>query len=156
MTNYSRSVLKSNGFHHSENLPVKFVFSSKTVPVNIAKKLPSQTLSQTTSHRTFQLLTQTPHVCFHRRKRVHTRPSEKNRTQGLTRRNRGLPDGAAITILDTVLHVHEHPRAGCQNGVLCRFWVLAGGALEKRREPAGQRCVYARRCPEASRPRWAA
>ena len=55
-----------------------------------------------------------------------------------------------------VLHVHEHPRAGCQNGVLCRFWVLAGGALEKRREPAGQRCVYARRCPEASRPRWAA
>ena len=25
-----------------------------------------------------------------------------------------------------VLHVHEHPRAGYQNGVLCRFWVLAG------------------------------
>ena len=42
MTNYSRSVLKSNGFHHSENLPVKFVFSSKTVPANIVKKLPSQ------------------------------------------------------------------------------------------------------------------
>ena len=36
------SVLKSNGFHHSENLPVKFVFSSKTVPANIAKKLPLQ------------------------------------------------------------------------------------------------------------------
>ena len=32
MTNYSRSVLKSNGFHHSENLPVKFVFSSKPFP----------------------------------------------------------------------------------------------------------------------------
>ena len=39
-------VLKSNGFHHSENLPVKFVFSSKTVPANIAKKLPSQRCSQ--------------------------------------------------------------------------------------------------------------
>ena len=24
-----------------------------------------------------------------------------------------------------VLHVHEHPRAGCQNGVLCRFGILA-------------------------------
>ena len=46
MTNYSRSVLKSNGFHHSENLPVKFVFSSKTVPANIAQKLPSQRCSQ--------------------------------------------------------------------------------------------------------------
>ena len=28
------------------------------------------------------------HVCFHRRKEVHTRLSEKNRTQGHTRRNR--------------------------------------------------------------------
>ena len=42
MTNYSRSVLKSNGIHRSENLPVKFVFSSKTVPANISQKLPSQ------------------------------------------------------------------------------------------------------------------
>ena len=24
------------------------------------------------------------------------------------------------------LHVHEHPRAGYQNGVLCRFWGLVG------------------------------
>ena len=45
------------------------------------------------------------------------------------------------------LHVHEHPRAGYQNGVLYRFWVLAGCAPEERREPAGQRCAYARRCP---------
>ena len=35
-------VLKSNGLRHSKNLPVKFVFSLKTVPANIAKKLPSQ------------------------------------------------------------------------------------------------------------------
>ena len=55
-----------------------------------------------------------------------------------------------------VLHVHKHPRAGYQNGVLCRFWVLAGCAPEERRKPSGQRCAYARRCPEASRPRWAA
>ena len=31
-----------------------------------------------------------------------------------------------------------------------------GGALEERRKPSGQRCAYACRCPEASRPRWAA
>ena len=46
MTNYSRSVLKSNGFHHSENLPVKFGFSSKTVPANIVKKLSPQRCPQ--------------------------------------------------------------------------------------------------------------
>ena len=56
----------------------------------------------------------------------------------------------------SVPHVHKHPRAGCQNGVLCRFWALVGGALEEHRKPSGQRCAYARRCPEASRPRWAA
>ena len=48
----------------------------------------------------------------------------------------------------SVPHVHQHPRAGCQNGVLCRFWVLAGCAPEERRKPSGQRCAYARRCSE--------
>ena len=35
-------VLKSNGLHLSKNLPVKFGFSLKTVPANIATKLPLQ------------------------------------------------------------------------------------------------------------------
>ena len=35
-------VLKSNGPHHSKNLPVKFGFSPIDTPANIAKKLPLQ------------------------------------------------------------------------------------------------------------------
>ena len=46
MTNYSRSVLKSNGLRHLKNLPVKFGFSLKTVPANTAQKLPSQRCPQ--------------------------------------------------------------------------------------------------------------
>ena len=46
MTNYSRSVIFSNGFRHSKNLPVKFGFSSKSIPANIAKKLPPQCCSK--------------------------------------------------------------------------------------------------------------
>ena len=46
MTNYSRSVLKSNGLRHPKNLPVKFDFSSKTVLANIGKKLPPQCCSK--------------------------------------------------------------------------------------------------------------
>ena len=46
MTNYSRSVLKSNGLRHSKNLPVKFSFSPKTIPADIAKKLPPQRCSK--------------------------------------------------------------------------------------------------------------
>ena len=62
-------------------------------------KVTVTTLFQTASHPVFQLLAQMAHVCLHSRKRVHTRLSEKDRTQALTRRNRGLPDGAAITTL---------------------------------------------------------
>ena len=35
-------MLKSNGFRHSKNLPVKFGFSPIDTPANIAKKLPLQ------------------------------------------------------------------------------------------------------------------
>ena len=48
----------------------------------------------------------------------------------------------------SVPHVHQHPRAGYQNGKLCRFWVLVGDAPEERRKPSEQRCAYARRCSE--------
>ena len=39
-------VIFSNGLRHSKNLPVKFGFSSKTVPANIVQKLPSQRCSK--------------------------------------------------------------------------------------------------------------
>ena len=55
------------------------------------QKVTATTLLQIAFHRVFQLLSQTAHVCFHGRKWVHTRLSEKDRTQRLTRRNRGLP-----------------------------------------------------------------
>ena len=111
---------------------------------------------QTASHCAFQLLAQTAHVRFHERKWVHTRLRSKNRTQGHTRRNTGRFGWGWYHYSRSVPHVHQHPRAGYQNGKLCRFGVLAGGTPEERREPSEQRCAYARRCSEASRPRWVA
>ena len=64
--------------------------------------------------------------------------------------------GGDITTLGAFHTVRKPCVARCQNGKLCRFWVLAGCTLDERREPSEQRCAYARRCPEASRPRWAA
>ena len=61
----------------------------------------------------------------------------------------------------SVPHVHKHPRAGCQNGVLCRFGILAGrcsrrtqkafgtamrscvSLFRRRRGPAGLRDLFA-------------
>ena len=64
--------------------------------------------------------------------------------------------GGGITTLGAFHTVRKPCVAGYQNGKLCRFWVLAGCTPEGRRKPAGQRCAYARRCSEASRPRRAA
>ena len=58
----------------------------------------------------------------------------------------GISDGGGITTLG-LFHTFRKPCvAGCQNGVLCRFWALVGGTPEGHREPAVQRCAYARRC----------
>ena len=151
MTNYSRSVLKSNGLPRPKIRLKKFDFSYKTVPANIAKKLPSQRCSQPLfnfSHKrlTFAFTGESGYTLGFQRKIAHKGTHGET---GAFRRGR-------YHYPRHVLHIHEHPRAGCQNGVLCRFWVLAGCASEERRKPSEQRCAYARRCSEASRPRWAA
>ena len=56
---------------------------------NYRQKVTATTLLQTISHRVFQPFAQTALVRSHSRKRVHTRLSEKDRTQRLTRRNTG-------------------------------------------------------------------
>ena len=74
-------VLKSNGPHRSENLPVKFGFSSKSVPANIVQKLPSQRCPQpflipifNFSHKrpTFALTPESGYTLAFRRKIAHS------------------------------------------------------------------------------------
>ena len=71
-------------------------------------KVTVTTLFPTVSHPAFQLLAQTAHVCFHRQKWVHTRLCQQDRTQRLTRRNRGDSDGGAITTLG-LFHTFRKP-----------------------------------------------
>ena len=237
-------VLKSNGPHRSKNPPVKFGFSPKTVPANIAKKLPSQRCFKPLFIASFNFSHKRRNVRFKGLRRVHTPPHPRivhtaayTPKQGLfwvgvvslllecsarsptspgrvserqtlpllglgrvyTRRTqkacgtamrlcaslfRGVAaplgcviclqlgdvavfslcaqyflnvrGGGGITTLGAFHTVRKPCVAGYQNGKLCRFWVLAGCTPEGRRKPAGQRCAYARRCSEASRPRWAA
>ena len=225
-------MLKSNGLHHSKNLPVKFGFSPKTVPANIAKKLPLQRcfkplfiaffnfshkrptfafasesgctleLSQRIAHNglhaetqaipppaTVRLVPPVRLLCyttrFHRafiyihfpvlcepplsaerkirrncRHKFYPQPfliaffnfahkwptfaftDESKYTlgslrkiahSGLHAKTGAVSDGGAITTLGA-FHTFRKPCvARYQNGKLCRFWVLAGGALEKRR-----------------------
>ena len=76
-------------------------------PVLCGPSLSATALSQTFFYPAFQLLAQTAYVCFHRRKWVHTRLSEKDRTQGLTRRNRGRFGRGRYYYPRSVPHVSE-------------------------------------------------
>ena len=87
---------------------------------------------------------------------THATPAPNRAHSGSHGETRGILDGGAITTLGPFRTVRKPCAAGCQNGILCRFRVLVEGNLEERREPAEQRCAHARRCSEASRPRWAA
>ena len=242
-------VLKSNGLPRPKIRLKKFGFSSKSVPANIAKKLPLQLRPKPLFIAFFSLSHKRPTFAFtgesgytlgfrrriahsglhaetgasppsatawscatseitlyavfvtpdsaallytyisrfsenpHHQQQLYLRPSfipifnfshkrptfaftgESGYTLGSPRKiahkgthgeTRGVLDGGWYHYPRSVPHVHEHPRAGCQNGVFCRFWALTGCAHKEHREPSGQRCAYARRCPEASRPRWAA
>ena len=149
-------VLKSNGPHRSKNPPVKFGFSPKIVPAYIVKKLPSQRCFKPLlialfnfSHKrlTFALTPESGYTLG---------PAQRIAHKGTHGETGGVLGGGGITTLGAFHTVRKPCVAGYQNGKLCRFWVLAGCTPEGRRKPAGQRCAYARRCSEASRPRWAA
>ena len=149
-------VLKSNGLRHSKNLPVKFGFSSKTVPANIAKKLPAQRCSKphfiaffSLSHKwpTFAFADEIGYTLGFRRKIAH---------KGSHGETRAFRMGGGITTLGAFRTFTNIPGPGIRTANFAAFGSWSGGALEERRKPSGQRCAYACRCPEASRPRWAA
>ena len=148
-------VLKSNGLPRPKIRLKKFGFSPKIVPTNISKKLLPQRCSKPLFIAFFNVSHKRPTFAF---------TSESGYTLGSAQRiaHKGLHGETQTFQMGRyhyprrVPHVHEHPRAGYQNGKFYRFWVLVGDAPEERRKPSEQRCAYARRCPEASRPRWAA
>ena len=96
------------------------------------------------------------HVCLHSRKRVHTRLSEKDRTQALTRRNRGCFRWGGITTLGPFRTFTNIPGPGIRTANFAAFgawsWVLPKNAESLRDSDALMRVAV----PKASRPRWAA
>ena len=148
MTNYSRSVLKSNGLHRPKIRLKKFGFSPKTIPANIAKKLPSQRCSKPLFIAFFNFSHKWPTFAFTGKNGYTLGFQRKIAHKGLHGETGAVSDGGGITTLGA-FHTFRKPCvARGQNGVLCRFWVLAGCAPEERRKPSGQRCAHARRCSE--------
>ena len=156
MTNYSRSVLLSNGLHHSENLPVKFGFSPKIVPANIVQKLPSQRCSKPLliasfnfSHKwpTFAFTGESGYTLGFRRKIAHPR---------LHAETGSVSDGALSLPSERFVRFGNPVGPGVRTAYFAAFgsWpgVLQKNAESLRNSDALMRVAV----PKASRPRWAA
>ena len=99
MTNYSRSVLLSNGFHCPKIRLKKFSFSLKTFLANIAQKLPSQRCSQPLFIPIFNFSHKRHTFAFTGESGYTLGSSQRIAHKRLHAETRGLPDGAAITTL---------------------------------------------------------
>ena len=136
MTNYSRSVLKSNGPHRSKNLPVKFGFTLKTVSANIAKKLPSQRWPQPLfiplfnfSHKwlTFAFTGESGYTLGFRRKIAHSGSHDETG---------GVLGGGGITTLGAFRTFTNIPGPGIRTAYFAAFGSWSG-VLSKNAESLG-------------------
>ena len=130
-------VLKSNGPHRSKNPPVKFGFTLKTVSANIAKKLPPQrcfkplfipVFNFSYKWPTFAFACESGYTLGFRRRIAHS---------GLHAETGAVSDGGAITTLGAFCAVRKPCVARCQNGVLCRFGILAGRCSRRTQKTFG-------------------
>ena len=133
---------------------------SVTPTISNPAELPPPTLFPNRSSLRFQLLSQMAHVCFHRRKWVHTRLSEKDRTQGHTRRNRGCFGWGRYYYPRSISHVSETLRGQVSERQTLSLWGLGrrhsrrtqracgtvmrlcASLFRRRRGPAGLRDLF--------------
>ena len=101
-------VLKSNGLRHPKNPPVKFGFSSNSVPANIAKKLPPQPCSKPFFIAFFSLSHKRPTFVFTGESGNTLAFAQKIAHKGLHAETRGVSDGGAITTLGA-FHTFRKP-----------------------------------------------
>ena len=156
MTNYSRSVLKSNGLHRPKIRLKKFGFSSKTVPANIVQKLPSQRCSKPLfiaffnfSHKrpTFAFTSKSGYTLGFRRRIAHS---------GLHAETGGVSDGGGITTLGAFRTFTNIPGPGIRTASFAAFGSWSETLLKNAESLRSSDALMRVAAPKASRPRWAA
>ena len=106
-------VIFSNGPHCSKNFPVKFGFSPKTIPANIAQKLPSRRCSKPLFIPLFNFSHKRPTFAFTGESGYTLGFANRIAHKGTHGETRGVSDGGAITILGA-FHTFRKP---CVAGV---------------------------------------
>ena len=149
-------VLKSNGLHHSKNLPEKFSFSPKPVPTNIAKKLPPQRCSQPF----FNFAHKWPTSAFTGESGYTLGFANRIAHSGLHAETGGVSDGGGITTLRAFRTFTNIPGPGVRTAYFAAFgsWpgvlpknaeslrnsdALMRVAVPRHRGPTGLRDLFA-------------
>ena len=152
MTNYSRSVLKSNGLHRPKIRLKKFGFSSKSVPANIAKKLPSQRCSQPL----FNFAHKWPTSAFTGESGYTLGFANRIAHSGLHAETGGVSDGGGITTLRAFRTFTNIPGPGIRTASFAAFGSWSETLLKNAESLRSSDALMRVAVPQASRPRWAA
>ena len=95
-------------------------------------------VSSTLSTRSSTPPAQTAHVCLHPRKRVtHSALLKESHTAAHTPKQGAFRTGGGIPTLGAFCAVRKPCVARCQNGVLCRFGILAGRCSRRTQKAFG-------------------
>ena len=136
-------MLKSNGLRHSKNPPVKFGFSLKTVPANIAKKLPLQLRPKplfiaffSLSHKrpTFAFTSKSGYTLGFRRRIAHS---------GLHAETGGVSDGGGITTLGAFRTFTNIPGPGIRTAYFAALGAWSGVLLKNAGSLGTAMCLCA-------------
>ena len=149
-------VLKSNGLSRPKIRLKKFGFSSKSVPANIAKKLPLQLRPKPLfiaffnfSHKrpTFAFTGESGYTLGFRRKMAHS---------GLHAETGGVSDGGGITTLGAFRTFTNIPGPGIRTASFAAFGSWSETLLKNAESLRSSDALMRVAVPKASRPRWAA
>jgi len=149
-------VLKSNGLPRPKIRLKKFGFSSKSVPANIAKKLPLQLRPKPLfiaffnfSHKrpTFAFTSESGYTLGFRRKMAHS---------GLHAETGGVSDGGGITTLGAFRTFTNIPGPGIRTASFAAFGSWSETLLKNAESLRSSDALMRVAVPKASRPRWAA
>ena len=163
MPNYghlSLSVLKSNGLRRQKIRLKKFGFSSKSVPANIAKKLPPQRCFKPLLIALFNFSHKRPTFASQAKVGTHSAFGEKSHTTAHTPKQVAFRMGGGITTLGAFRTFTNIPGPGIRTAHFAVFGSWPGAlpknakslrdsdalmrvAVPRRRGPTGLRCPVA-------------
>ena len=160
MTNYSRSVLLSNGPHRSKIQLIKFGFSPINTPANIAKKLPLQCCSKPLFIAFSTSLTNGPRSLSQAKAGTHSAFGEGSHTAAHTAKQGAFRMGVVSLLSERSARSPTSPGRVSERQVLPLFGLgrgcsqrtqracgtamrLCASLFRRRRGPAGLRDLFA-------------